>query len=677
MKYLLLLPLLGIGSGAVGADRPPMEHVIVSVPIHKTAATTALPVTVLSGQELQRAAATSIGETLANKPGIASAGFGPGVGRPVIRGQTGPRALTLQNGTSSADVSSLSPDHRVTVEALLADSIEVLRGPATLLYGGGAIGGVVNVIDSRIPLKPLNGVSGAAEYRYDSGSDMNSATGKLEGGNGNYAFHLSGTTRDYNDLDIPGSAANRDVFGAEVETTYGYIANTDGEDDAITVGNSYHFGDTGFVGFSVSHLESEYGVPPGAHGDEEADDEDGEEETVRLDIEQTRYDGMLHWHGLSPGIADVVRASLTYTDYSHDELEGQEIGTQYFRDTWEGRVEIVHDGTLHGVFGGQWKQDQFEAVGDEAYVPQTDSTELGVFLLEDFHPLQSLRVELGARADYVERDPDTTRAGDESFTSVSASAAALWDIDTSWNFSVSLARAQRAPATEELYSNIDATNPDQLVVHAATGVIEIGDPSLDNESSINLDVGLNWTGTGAWAELNLFYNDFDDYIALFNSGGEVVSVPLYRYAQQDAVFYGVELQSEFELFAVGPGALSLELFGDYINAEFSDDKHVPRMPPGRLGAEFNWSNEATGVFLRVLRAADQNDPGEFEEETKGYTRWDAGADYRMSLAKDAELLFFLKWKNIGDEDYRQSTSFLRDFAPQAGRSVEAGLRYSF
>ena len=270
-----LIALLVAAGSPVLAQEGRMEHVIVTVPIHKKTAETNLPVTVLSGDALRRAAATSIGETLGNKPGIASASFGPGVGRPVIRGQQGPRNITLQNGTSSADVSSLSPDHAVAVEPLLADSIEVLRGPSTLLYGGGAIGGVVNVIDSRVPLNPVEGVGGALEYRYDDASDMDSAVGRLDAGVGNFAFHLSGTTRDFDDVDIPGRAIDEqaieeqeELLGVEheegeeeLENTDGFIANSDGDADAWTLGASYHFGENAFFGFAASSLETKYGRP--------------------------------------------------------------------------------------------------------------------------------------------------------------------------------------------------------------------------------------------------------------------------------------------------------------------------------------------------------------------------------------------------------------------------------
>ncbi|MGB1141307.1 MAG: TonB-dependent receptor plug domain-containing protein, partial [Halioglobus sp.] len=253
---------LAVGTAAsmyamqAAAQDTPLEHVLVSVPIHKKQAETALPITVLTGDELRRQAATSIGETLGNLPGLANSSFGPGVGRPVIRGQQGPRAITLQNGTLSADVSSLSPDHAVAVEPLLADSIEVLRGPSTLLYGGGAIGGVVNVVDGRIPRTAIDGVDGAIEYRYDDASDMDSGVFRLDAGNGTMAFHLSGTTRETDDLDIPGKAIDESAVEAqeelldghgeeeheeeEIENTDGFIANTDSDTDVLTGGFSFH-----------------------------------------------------------------------------------------------------------------------------------------------------------------------------------------------------------------------------------------------------------------------------------------------------------------------------------------------------------------------------------------------------------------------------------------------------
>jgi iron complex outermembrane receptor protein len=615
MKRLLSLAI-AVASASVSADEPPMEHVLVSVPIHKKEAETALPVTVLTGEELQRQAATSIGDTLGNMPGLANASFGPGVGRPVIRGQQGPRTVTLQNGTLSADASSLSPDHAVTVEPLLADSIEVLRGPSTLLYGGGAIGGVVNVIDNRIPRAPLDGVEGAVEYRYDDASDMDSGVFRVNAGNGDFIFHLDGTTRETDDLDIPGKAIDEnaveeqeELLGGheeegheedEIENTDGFIANTDTDTDVITGGFSYHFGDRGFVGFAVSDTNSKYGIPPGAHGHEEHEEEhegeeheeeehEGEEheeegeENVRIDLDQTRYDAMLHLHDPAQWI-EVIRGFLTYTDYQHKELEGSEVGTRFDRDTWETRVELVHKAFLgaHGVMGLQFRADDFEAVGEEAYIPKTDSTETGLFLVEDFHD-NEWSYEAGLRVDYVERDPDAANASQEDFTSISVSGSALWQFTDDWHAGLSLSRSARAPSTEELYSNVDANDPEQYVTHAATGIIEVGDPGLDEESSLNADFTLQWFSEQSWIELTLFYNHFNDYIFLRNSGEDVDETPVYLYEQDDAQFYGVELEGSFHLADLGPGALALGVHGDAISGEFDDNGDAPRMPPSRIG----------------------------------------------------------------------------------------------
>ncbi len=689
-------------ASSASAQEDRMEHVLVTTPIQRREADTALPVTILTGEDLRRAAATTIGETLGNRAGIANATFGPGVGRPVIRGQQGPRAITLQNNILSADVSSFSPDHSVTVEALLADSVEVLRGPSTLLYGGGAIGGVVNVIDNRIPREAIDGIEGAVEYRYDEASDMDAGVGRLEGGNGKFSFHLSGTTRETDDLDIPGFAIDEqaveeqeELLGGhdegehdeeETENTDGFIANTDSETDVINAGFSFHFGEGSFAGFSVSHLESEYGLPPGAHAHHEHEDEheeehdedhEEEEEVVRLDMEQTRYDAMLHLQNPTEW-AEAVRGFLTYTDYSHDELEGSEVGTQFNRETWETRLELVHGAFLgdHGVIGLQARADEFEAVGEEGYVPRTDSTELGLFVLEDWHRGDWI-YEVGARVDYVERDPDTVASSEEDFTAFSLSGSALWQINDTWQAGIALSRSERAPSTEELFSNVEATNEEELVTHPATGAIEIGDTDLDEEVSLNFDISLHWHGERSWAELSVFYNSFEDYIFLLNSGEEVDETPVYLYEQDDAEFYGVELESSFHIMDIGPGSVDLGVRGDVISGEFDDAGDVPRLPPVRVGGQLSWSGENFHTYVSVLNAADQDDPGDFETETDGWTRWDIGADYRFQVADSSEAQLFVKWKNIGDDQIRLSTSFLRNFAPEAGESIEAGVRFIF
>ncbi|MEQ8263335.1 TonB-dependent receptor [Pseudohaliea sp.] len=719
MKRTILALCVGAASHAMAettASR--MEHVIVTVPIHKKAAETALPVTVLTAEELRRLATSTLGETLGDQPGISNSSFGPGVGRPVIRGQAGPRTVNLSNGIAAADVSSLSPDHAVGIEPMLAESVEVLRGPGTLLYGGGAIGGVINTVDNRIPGQRIDGVQGAVEYRYDEAADMDTGVVKLEGGGGNFAFHVSGTFREFDDLEIPGLAIDEaaverqeELLGLEhghedhddhageeddeheheheeeLENSDGFIANTDGEADIYTIGGSYHFGERNFVGFAYNSFETNYGIPPGAHEHDHGDEhEDGEhdhedeehehgeeEENIRIDLKQERYDTQLHLHDVVPGLIDVARGFLTYTDYEHVELEGMEVGTQFDRQTYEGRLELVREGVNHGVLGLQWRADEFEAIGDEAYVPETDSTEWGVFFVQDFHSNDWL-FEVGARADYVERDPAAGSA--EDFTSFSLSGTALYTINSNWSTGLSLSRSERAPSTEELFSNLNNTG-EQLVTHAATGIIEIGDPDMDEEVSMNADLSLNWLTERASAELTLFYNTFSDYIFLLNTGTAVDETPVYVYEQDDADFYGVEIETSFDLARLAGGDLSLGVFGDMTTGEFDSAGDVPRLPPMRIGSELAWRSDSLGAYVRVLNADDQDNPGDFETETDGYTRWDAGIDYNIEFAGDTQLLAFVKWKNIADEEIRLSTSFLRNYAPQPGESIEAGVRLMF
>lgn len=698
MKRLMPLYFTVVVAGAT-ADERPMEHVIVTVPLHKTAAETALPITLLSGDELLRVASNTIGDTITGNPGLTNASFGPSVGRPVIRGQQGARVMVLQNSTPSADASGLSADHAVSVEPMLAQSIEILRGPSTLLYGGGAIGGVINILDNRIPDSVPEDTNGGIEYRYVSASELNGGVFKVNGGSGQWAYHLDGLYRDWSDLDIPGRAANEQ----DVETTDGYIANTGGDTSNITGGGSFHF-DQGFGGIAVSHLENNYGIPPGAHGhheeDEHGDEEHGDEdhdedehdegehgdeehgeeeeaEEVKLEVKQTRYDATLQLENPIQAL-ETLRNFLTYTDYEHNEIESSgEIGTTYKRKGWDARVEAVHKkiGEFHGVFGLQASGGEFSAIGEEAFIPKTDSNTIGVFLVEDLHSGDWI-FEGGLRYDWTERDPETQVTGKSSFDAFSASISALWQFTPDWQTSLALSSSERAPADEELYSNIEATNPSEWVVHAATDSIELGDDSLDTETSYNADLSLRWAKDGDYLTVTAFYNDFTDYINLVNTGTTQDEVDVYAYIQDDATFYGAELNSRFALGTLGAGDVSFGVFGDVIYGKADQGGNIPRLPPGRVGTRFDWSTSQIDLWTSVLYAGDQDKPGDFERSSESYTRWDMGAEYQVGLS-DNELILFMEVENILDEQIRLSTSFLRDIAPESGVSVTAGLRFLF
>jgi len=421
-------------TSSVTADEAHMEHVLVTLPIHQTATETSLPVTVLTGDELARAAAATIGGTLEALPGVHNASFGPGVGQPVIRGLSGPRVTTLQNGTRSADVSSLSADHAVAVEPLLADSIEVLRGPATLLYGGGAIGGVINVLDNRIPTSMPEQTRIGVDYRYTGASRGNNGTFRIDTTLGPLALHADALFRDTDSLEVADGAGSD---GADV------LPNTDTEAKAGTLGAALHF-PGGFFGLSVNRQENEYGLPEGSHGHHgheehgegfDKDHDEGhngdhaeEEETIRLDMVQTRYDARLQLDEPLPGVQKLA-GFVSLTEYEHTELEGVEIGTVYASDSIEGRVELVHApiGELHGVVGLQVSETEFSAVGEEAFVLPTDISRAGLFLVEDWH-MGALQIEGGVRFDWDELRPQSAMAPARDFNTLSASLGGLYEV---------------------------------------------------------------------------------------------------------------------------------------------------------------------------------------------------------------------------------------------------------
>jgi len=323
----------------------------------------------------------------------------------------------------------------------------------------------------------------------------------------------------------------------------------------------------------------------------------------------------------------------------------------------------------------QGMSDEFSAIGEEGFIPTTDSSGFGIFLVEDRH-VGDWIFEGGLRYDWTERDPETAATGKQDFDAFSASISALWQFAPQWQTGLAFSHAERAPTVEELYSNVDATDPEEFVVHAATNAIEVGDVNLDTETSSNADLSLRWSDGDNFVQLTAFYNDFSDYINLNNTGLEVDAVPVYDYINDDAEFYGGEFDSEFGIMPIGAGELRLGVFADVVYGELDEGGDVPRLPPPRIGSRLSWSSERVDLWTRLQYADDQDEPGDFERDTDSYTRWDAGGEYRLPVA-DNELVVFFEVENITDEEIRLSTSFLRDVAPESGVSVTAGLRYLF
>ncbi len=665
-----------------------IEEIVVSAPLGKAASDTALPIGVLSGEALRQEAAASLGETLSNEIGVHSASFGSGVGNPIIRGQGGNRVRVLQDGVGSLDAADISPDHSYAAEPLLAERIEVIRGPATLLYGNGAIGGVINVVDNRIPDTLPKKMSGAVEVRHATANDQNSSVFRLDGGLGQFAWHLDGLYRESNNLDIAGSAIDLAALRAAGEelpedNTRGYIGNSDKRSDAWTAGGSW-ITERGFVGLSVNRANNNYGLPPGAHEEHDASGGGGhghEEADIRLDMEQERID-LKAGYALD-GFFESLDLRLSQNDYQHKELEesdeGVEVGTVFKNKASEGRLVVRHKqlGQWQGAIGLQLGDRDFSAVGEEAFIPPADIRNHALFLVEELS-INRWTYEFGLRGEQQRIDVGSN-CEDERNT-FSASASALWDFRDDSNALFAINRSERAPTVEELYSNSQncarATNLSEAVEHAATARIEVGDPELDKELSHNLEIGLRKTLGAVTAEFSVYHNDIQNYTYLQDTGAEIDEVHVANFQQRNATFTGYEFQVGMPLPLVHKN-LSAEFFSDYVRARFTEGNgDVPRIPAQRFGTALHYHAGNWSTHVRLTQVREQDNTADNESSTDGYTLLELAGDYHLSIGT-SEMTLFVKARNLLDEEVRSHTSLLKNFAPEAGRNIESGVRFSF
>ena len=677
------LAIIFLSTGAIGTNAHAADNsvqklediVVISTGIKHATAKSAKPVTVLTGDQLRMKTGTTIGDTLKNELGITNQSFGAGVGTPVIRGQSGPRVRVMQNSLGNNDVSSLSPDHANGVEPILVERIEVLRGPSTLLYGNGAIGGVVNVIDNRIPEQvPDKLVGGAGEQRYDSATNETSSALKLEGGQSGVAYHVDGFYRDQDNTHIGDSAIDKNAAHAAdpglniVNNPNGLIDNSQARSRGGSVGVS-KIGDTGLIGVSINSLEKNYGIPPDGSGGA----------PVTVDLNQTKYDfkGQLN----KPfALAEELRMKFGYTDYKHVEMDNGTPATTFLNKSYESRLELEHKpiGILNGVLGFQSVNNQFAALGAEALVPRTDLDSYGLFDVESFK-IGAVTYELGVRGEWQTIAPENRSS--LTYKPISGSASALWDIADQHQVSLAFTHSQRAPQIQELFSN---------GVHEATHSYELGNANLNKELSNNLDLGYRYNADWMTAELNLFHNWVGDYIyqqrsgSVFNEGSEEFEdvctgtcIPVLESRQAAAIFKGFEAQTVFPLMQNRYGALDLTLFGDYTRGAFEQGGNVPRMPPLRYGMQLSYEKNDWSTNARLTRGEAQDYAGANDSNTSGYLLLNLGGQYRMASFADSEVLLFAKAKNLLNENIRNSTSYLRNFAPEPGRSAEIGIRVTY
>ena len=651
---------------------------------------------VIEGVELQRNQNGQIGEVLAKLPGVSASSFSPGASRPVLRGFQGERVRVLVDGIGTIDVSNTSVDHATTIDPLTAESIEVLRGPAVLLFGSQAIGGAVNVIDKRIPQRRLT-----EDFHLDTNiaadtvSDLREVGASLDlpAGEG-LVFHIDGTFRDTDDIEIAGftaadalradllaDAAEEEGEGEleeaeelrEAANQQGFLPNSATRTWTANAGFAFFHGDNN-LGAAFGVYDTRYGVPgrPGAghhHGEEEGEEEGGEEEgeeIVTIDLRQYRADlrGNL---GLGDGFFKSLTTRVGFSDYTHTEFEGDEVGTVFDVQGLEARAVLEQNRRegWGGSIGFQYYYRDFDAFGAEAYVPKNRTDQIAVFALQeiDFDPIQ---LELAGR--YETTDVESQTAGFErSFDTFSGAAGLAYETSDELRFGVTASRAERAPSAEELLSN----GP-----HIATQAFEIGDRNLSTESAWGIEAFMRGNVGRGSISVAVFQNWFDNYIYLIDTGLEEDDLPVFQYLQDDATYFGIEGQITYPIVESGPFTLLADLRGDYIKAELDDGSALPRIPPLSLSGALEAQTDQFDARGEIEWFDSQNDIASFETPTDGYTRVNASVAWRPIAGND-NVSILAQVDNIFDTTGRRHASFTKDFVPLAGRNFKLSVRSSF
>ena len=650
---------------------------------------------VISGEELQRDVRTQLGDSLTSLPGVSATSFAPGASRPVLRGFQGERVRVLTDGIGSIDVSNTSADHAVTIDPLTAERIEVLRGPAVLLYGGQASGGAVNVIDRRIPrvvpdhgyhVDVIGGLGSAADERSIGGA-VDLALGKS-----GLVLHADGSFRKSDDLRTGGYILSPELRAEQLEIAEdeleeghveeaehalelanlrGKIPNSQAEQTSGGLGLAY-IDDHLSLGVSIGRFESNYGVPsrPGAehhHGEELVTIAQEEEEApVTIDLNQTRYD-LRGEYKLDGGFLDKIRLRLGAADYKHTEFEGDEVGTVFKNKGVEGRLELLQRARngWRGASGTQYAHRDFEAIGAEAFLPPNKTGQFGLFTLQEF-TLGKVGLEASARFDHSDVKSDEI-GFDRSFDAVSAALGASYEVAPQVKVGANLSRIERAPSAEELISN----GP-----HIATQSFEIGDPDLKKEKSVGAEAYFRVDRRDFSLSLTGFANWFDSFIFENATGEEADGLPVFRYFQENATWYGFEAEASAKLGELGGFKIVGDAVADYVHARIKNFGPAPRIPPFRLLGGLEAQSDKWDGRLEVEHVAEQDRVAEFENPTDGFTLVNASVAWRP-WGKARETTIMLSANNIFDVEARRHASFTKDFVPMAGRDIRLSARFNF
>lgn len=633
------------------------DIVVTASPLAKAPEDLATPVERLSRDDILSGNNASLGELLQHEPGISASSFARGASRPVIRGLDNFRVRIQENGLGLNGASALSEDHGVPIDPLSAERIEVIRGPAVLRYGSEAIGGVVNILNNRIPKAlPEKTVTGEASGRLSSVDDGHQESLLLDGGAGNIAVHADAFNRNTQDYDTP----------------QGEQRFTETESNGQAVGASY-IADWGYFGASVSKFDSEYGIPA----------PENPASPITIEMEQIKYAAESEIDNLT-GWGETLRLSGSYSDYTHDEVSGGAIGSRFDNEETELRAELLHPkvGPFEGAIGLQWYDRDLSAAGEGGELIAPSNTRRTAFFIFEETPLTSnLTLELGGRIEETEVDgtaldtaTDTEFAASRDFTTLSGSAGLVAKLDGGFVLGGTVQAVERAPDALELFSK----GP-----HEATETFEIGDPNLGEERAYSAEISLRKTDGPFRFETAAYYTDYDDFIfkrltgetcdddfascTPLGAGSELDQVV---FSQEDARFTGLELSAEWDAFTLGHGILGFDGQADYVRAKLDTGGNVPRIPPMRYGAGVYYKTDAIFTRLGFLRAEEQDDLGAGETETAGYTLLNADARYNLDLPDSAlQLNLALEGRNLLDDDVRNHVSFKKNDVLQPGRDV--------
>jgi iron complex outermembrane receptor protein len=634
---------------------------------------------VLSGSDLAASRAPSLGDTLARLPGVSATSFGPSASRPILRGLQADRIRVLIDGIGSFDASSSSADHAVAINPLTAERIEVMRGPSALLYGSSAIGGVVSVVDNRIPRRiPDEGVHFHADADYGTAAEERRAAGAFDVAlGGGFVAHADGSWSKSDDVRTGGyllsrslraqAAASPDADIRALADLRGDLPNTASKATEAALGLAY-VGTGGNIGVSMSRLDNRYGVPIRFSLDPAV-----EAEAPTLDVRQYRYDLRAE---ITPesGFLDAIRLRAGHGDYRHFEIEDTgDIATRFFNKGTEGRLEFSQrkQGGWSGAFGAQILTRDFLVVGEEAFLPPTSTEQAGIFTVQNFE-LGRLRAELGGR---YERSTVEAKASDQlgtpearrSFSTFTASVGALYEIAQGVRVGVNLSHSERAPTAEELFAN----GP-----HLATQAFELGNPDFGKEKSNGAEALLRARFGSASFEVSAYYNDFSNFIYQTPTGDIEDELPVYAFAAAGARQYGFEAEANITLAELGTGKIVGDAVVDYVRVKIDGQGNAPFIPPFRVLGGLEYQSDPIIGRIEVERVAKQDRIAAFETVTPGYTMANARIEWRPK-GPNGFLSLRLAANNIFDVDARRHTSFLADYAPLAGRDIRIGASIRF